>query len=186
MRLVIYFRFFCWGSQNYFYMQSVFKYTQWKFPLWLSWYKPKIVSIRIPDQSLALLHGLRIWCCHVLWHRPAAVAPIQPLAWELPYAVGKALRNKQPPPPKKTTNVSILPFQPQDLCLCCAIYQEELTLLPPAASSNFFFSSFKSQFPLPQKKPSVTLRHSSILFKPPWAIPLQNLSMLHLYFCPWW
>ena len=28
-----------------------------------------------------------------LWYRPAATAPIQPLAWELPYAVGAALTN---------------------------------------------------------------------------------------------
>ena len=26
-----------------------------------------------------------------LWHRPAATAPIQPLAWEPPYAAGAAL-----------------------------------------------------------------------------------------------
>ena len=31
-----------------------------------------------------------------LWCRPAAAAPIRPLAWELPYAVGV-------PPPKKKT-----------------------------------------------------------------------------------
>ena len=30
-----------------------------------------------------------------LWSRPAAVAPIQPLAWELPYAVGMALKSKK-------------------------------------------------------------------------------------------
>ena len=30
-----------------------------------------------------------------LWHTPAAVAPIQPLAWELLYATGVALKNKQ-------------------------------------------------------------------------------------------
>ena len=30
-----------------------------------------------------------------LWHRPAATAPIQPLAWELPYAAGKALKDKK-------------------------------------------------------------------------------------------
>ena len=29
-----------------------------------------------------------------LWRRPAAVAPIQPLDWELPYAVGVALKSK--------------------------------------------------------------------------------------------
>ena len=26
-----------------------------------------------------------------LWYRPAAIAPIRPLAWEPPYAVGAAL-----------------------------------------------------------------------------------------------
>ena len=29
-----------------------------------------------------------------LWHRPASVAPIQPLAWELPFALGAALKSK--------------------------------------------------------------------------------------------
>ena len=28
-----------------------------------------------------------------LWLRPAATAPIQPLAWELPYASGVAIKN---------------------------------------------------------------------------------------------
>ena len=52
-------------------------------------------------QSLALLSELRIWrCCELscgssrgsdlawlwLWRRLAAARPIQPLAWELPYA----------------------------------------------------------------------------------------------------
>ena len=30
----------------------------------------------------------------LLWCRLAAVAPIQPLAWELPYTVGAALKKK--------------------------------------------------------------------------------------------
>ena len=30
-----------------------------------------------------------------LWHRLAAVAPIQPLAWEIPYAEGAALKKKK-------------------------------------------------------------------------------------------
>ena len=30
-----------------------------------------------------------------LWCRPAAIAPIRPLAWELPYAGGVALKSKQ-------------------------------------------------------------------------------------------
>ena len=65
-------------------------------------------------QSPALLIGLRIRHCHELWcrsktrfrsrvavalARPAATAPIGPLAWEPPYAVGgtleKAKRQKK-------------------------------------------------------------------------------------------
>ena len=30
-----------------------------------------------------------------LWHRPAATGPIRPLAWELPYAVGVALKRQK-------------------------------------------------------------------------------------------
>ena len=30
-----------------------------------------------------------------LWCKPAAVAPIQPLAWELPYATGAALKRQK-------------------------------------------------------------------------------------------
>ena len=30
-----------------------------------------------------------------LWHRPAAVAPIRPLAWELPYAYGCGPRKQK-------------------------------------------------------------------------------------------
>ena len=30
-----------------------------------------------------------------LWHRLAAAASIQPLAWELPYAMGAALKSKK-------------------------------------------------------------------------------------------
>ena len=29
------------------------------------------------------------------WHQPAAAAPIQPLAWELPYAMGAALKRQK-------------------------------------------------------------------------------------------
>ena len=53
-----------------------------------------------------LLSGLRIaMCCSLdhrygsdlalLWRRPAATAPIQPLTWELPYAASTALKSKK-------------------------------------------------------------------------------------------
>ena len=36
-----------------------------------------------------------------LWHRPAAIAPIRPLTWELPYAMGAALEKTKTKKPKK-------------------------------------------------------------------------------------
>ena len=45
-----------------------------------------------------------------LWHRPAAVAPIRPLAWEPPYATGEVLKKK-----KKWTTVKGLFLEPSVL-----------------------------------------------------------------------
>ena len=64
--------------------------------------------MRLWVRSLALPIGLRIWHCRELWCIecgwdpelswlwcwPAAAALIRPLAWELPYATGAALRKK--------------------------------------------------------------------------------------------
>ena len=71
----------------------------------------RLESIRLYVPSLALLSGFRIrHCCELwcrlqmgsdpvllwlwLWCRPAAVAPIQALAWETPYASGAALKKQ--------------------------------------------------------------------------------------------
>ena len=35
-----------------------------------------------------------------LWHRPAAAAPIQPLAWKLPYPAGAAVKKENKSPTK--------------------------------------------------------------------------------------
>ena len=48
--------------------------------------------MRVP--SLASHCGLKIWCCCELGCRLAAVALIWPLAWELPYAAGAALKRQ--------------------------------------------------------------------------------------------
>ena len=63
--------------------------------------------MRMGFRSLALLSVLRIWYCRELWcrlqmwldlpllwlwRRPVATAPIQPLAWEPAYVVGRALK----------------------------------------------------------------------------------------------
>ena len=52
-------------------------------------------SMRLWVRSLASLSGSGIRCWPELWGRPAAVAPIQPLAWELPYTVGVALKEQK-------------------------------------------------------------------------------------------
>ena len=51
--------------------------------------------MKIQVQSLASLSGLRIHCLLWLWHRPAAAAVIQPLAQELQYAAGVAIKRKK-------------------------------------------------------------------------------------------
>ena len=46
-------------------------------------------------------------CVLWLWYRLAVAAPIQPLAWELPYAIGVALkRQKEKIKKKEKTAVS--------------------------------------------------------------------------------
>ena len=62
------------------------------------------------DQSVTALSGLRIRCCCELWYskrsssdssllwlwcRPAAIAPVQPLAWEPPYVTTSAGLKRQ-------------------------------------------------------------------------------------------
>ena len=44
-----------------------------------------------------------------MWHRLAAVAPIQPLAWEPPHAAGVALKRKKKNPQNKTKTYSEIP-----------------------------------------------------------------------------
>ena len=40
-----------------------------------------------------------------LWCRPAAVAPFKPLVWELPFAVGAALKSKKKKKKKKNCDL---------------------------------------------------------------------------------
>ena len=42
-----------------------------------------------------------------LWHRPAAIAPIGPLAWEPPYAIGGALKRQKTKKQNKTKKIEI-------------------------------------------------------------------------------
>ena len=42
-----------------------------------------------------------------LWHRPAAIAPIRPLPWELPYATPVALKNKKEKRDRSIMNLAL-------------------------------------------------------------------------------
>ena len=82
--------------------------------------------MRLWVRSLVSFTGLRIrrcrelWCrlqtgsdlvLLWLWCRPAAAAPIQPLTWELPYAMGAALKRqkktKKNPAKQKVTQLGV-------------------------------------------------------------------------------
>ena len=64
--------------------------AQWVKDLELLW---TVVLVTDSGSDLALL---------CLWCRPAAIAQIQILAWELPYAMGTALKKDQKKPKKKS------------------------------------------------------------------------------------
>ena len=86
-----------------------------------------------------------------LWQRPATVASILPLAWELPYAVSVALKNKQQNQNKKpptvqrikeaapgpdrvgTLRMAQLPHQPGSLD---GPTEQSLLILPPAVNTR--------------------------------------------------
>ena len=55
----------------------------------------RLGTMRLWVRFLALLSGLRIWCCCELWLWLAAVALIRLLAWEPLYATGVALKRKK-------------------------------------------------------------------------------------------
>ena len=74
-------------------------------PIVAQWLTNLTRNHEVAVQSLPLLSGLTIRCCRELWcrlqtrlgsrvawlwRRLAATAPIRPLAWEPPYAVGAA------------------------------------------------------------------------------------------------
>ena len=106
---------------------SLIKTTKQGVPIVVWWVKNP-TSIHENVSMMASLNGLRIWHCRELcgvghrrgsdpvllslWFRLAAAAPIRPLAWELSYAAGAALKfflkkekNKNNPPTHQTRGV---------------------------------------------------------------------------------
>ena len=102
---------------------SPFLWKSFSVSLWGSVVMNPTISMRLRVQSLALLSGEGsgvAMSCGVshrcgsdpkslwLWCRPAAAGPILPLAWELPYAAGAAL--KRPKRKRKEGKKKILLF----------------------------------------------------------------------------
>ena len=91
------------------------------------------MSVKRWVRSLALLSGLRIpHCCRLqvvgrrcssdsvllwlwLWHGPAAVAPIQPLAWQLPYAINRENNNRNSNFFKTDSTDSLIPYKSSNI-----------------------------------------------------------------------
>ena len=68
------------------------------------------------------LDPMLLWLWLWPWHRPAAAAPINTLAWEIPYAAGAALKSKKQNKTKQKKLLGI-PWWPGGLriqcCHCC-------------------------------------------------------------------
>ena len=68
-----------------------------RFLMWLS-RNESLVTMKTQFRSLASVSGLRMWHCNELWCRAqiwrccVCGIGIPPLAWELPYAAGVALK----------------------------------------------------------------------------------------------
>ena len=64
-------------------------------PVVAQWKWIQLVSMRMRVQSLASISGSGIQRCCEPWCRLADAALISPLAWELPYAMGVALKSRK-------------------------------------------------------------------------------------------
>ena len=136
--------------------------AQWKW-IWL-------VSMRMQAQSLALLIcsfvSSGIGCRHTLnlallwlWHRPMAIALIQPLAWEFPYPVGVALKRQQQ---QKNSY----------LCLNLYIVREEKSFSP-------FLSRFLAETPPCDKRRETNLSLMTCIPSDTWETPWKTEYKFH-------
>ena len=72
-------------------------------PGFARWVKGSSIAVSCGVGRRCSLDLVLLW----LWHRLAAAAPIRPLAWELPNAVGVALKNKNKSRTKITSTTTL-------------------------------------------------------------------------------
>ena len=107
-----------------------------EFPSWLSGEQVWLSSMRRRVQSLALLGGLRIRCCHEVWCRPhtwlgslllwlwcrlVAAALIPPRAWQPPLLTVQPQKAKKKKKRKKKRNTVFWRLTPIPLCVETAL-----------------------------------------------------------------
>ena len=97
---------------------SEFKWMPQGIPILAQRQPIRVVSLKMRVRPLASLSGSGIQCCPELWCRSqtqlrscdavlAAAAPIQPLAWELSYAITGSLKRKKKKKKKRICNLEI-------------------------------------------------------------------------------
>ena len=129
------------------------KYPCMGFPIVVHWKQIWPVSMRMLLPSMALLSrlGIQHWCelwCRLqmhsepmilwLWCRLTAAAPIQPLAWEPPYATSVALKKKKV---KKNTHVWVNPQSSNPCCSRVNCNNDYHLIQPHLLTTIFFFLS---------------------------------------------
>ena len=124
--------------------------------------------------SLASLSGLKLqWHCRGvghrcssdpgllwLWRRLVATAPIRPLAWEPPYAVGAALKRQKVQKKKVSLNISVQCYKTKP-SMC---HYLQITVW------NFKFKYNKTFFTLQTHHLTLTLSASHRLWTLVWAL----------------
>ena len=107
--------------------------------------------MRMWVQFLALLSGLRIPCCYELWCRLAAAAPIWSLAWELPYAVGAALKSKNKRKTRSKQKLLEISRKHKWLWHSEARHQWHLQSIPLSRLNFLFLKNFHPEIEIPRK-----------------------------------
>ena len=112
--------------------QTFFKKSTHRVPVMAQWLKNPTRNYEVEGLFPGLAQWVRDLMLLWLWCRPAAIAPIGPLAWEPPYAVGTA--------PK--SNIYIYTHTHTYICVClCIILKTYICIYPQCKECKYLFTS---------------------------------------------